>query len=116
MRKNFYLFSVLLLAIGLTTAILSCSKDDDDNSDTVTITLSDFITPDGAVFHSGDLPTGSAALLSGAVRHNASAVAGGMNPITVTSTQEFAKFFVGVKGRAGYMEYPEIGRAHVSTP
>jgi len=106
MRKNFYLFSVLLLAIGLTTAILSCSKDDDDNSGTVTNTLSDFITPDGAVFHSGDLPTGSAALLSGAVRHNASAVAGGMNPITVTSTQEFSKFFVGVKGRAGYMEYP----------
>ncbi|NLV52558.1 MAG: hypothetical protein GXY64_04770, partial [Bacteroidales bacterium] len=50
MRKNFYLFSVLLLAIGLTTAILSCSKDDDDNSGTVTNTLSDFITPDGAVF------------------------------------------------------------------
>ncbi|MBQ6965034.1 MAG: hypothetical protein IJP82_05020 [Bacteroidaceae bacterium] len=108
MKKYLLTIGVCLMGIAF---ILSCSKDDDNDS--ISTLQKEYFSIENANYVAGSLPSATtAAFDSQNISYNDRALAGGMNFIVVNSDTRIKRFFVGAKGVDGYWSYaPATTRA-----
>lgn len=108
--KFFKLSAMALLAIGM---FMFTACGDDDNNENGVISQKDYaeqyFSISNGTYRSGAMPSSTSnAAISGIVI-SSSAKAGGTTTIIITSDVEYDRFFVGVEGKSGYMEYVPTG-------
>lgn len=99
MKKYVYLLAMALCA----TQFLSCSSDDDSSS--LSLLEKNYFTIEKSVYNDSNFPTGTVDEIVNGVEMSSQVMNGAMNFITIFTEQEIEKFFVGVKGVPGYLEY-----------
>lgn len=98
--KKIYKYAVWALCAAFTvTGTTACSSDKDDDPELE----SKYLTIEGAEYRSGNQPSGDESLSN--VDCNESALAGGMNFISVASTEAIDRFYLAIDGVEGYLEY-----------
>lgn len=99
MKKYFFLLVMALFAIQFQ----SCSNDDDES--TVSKLEESYLSIEGATYNDGEFPTATTEEELDGVDMSSQVMNGAMNYISVVTEKSVKKFFVGVKGIAGYWEY-----------
>lgn len=106
MKKYFYLLVMVLLAIQF----VSCSNDDDET--TVSELEKSYLSIEGATYNDGDFPAATTEETLDGIDMSSQVMNGAMNYISVVTEKSIKKFFIGVKGVAGYWVYePSSTRA-----
>lgn len=104
--------SLLLLGVGM-LSLNSCSKDDDNNDSKNNKLQNKYITVEDAVYYSGSMPKATVDEELSNVEYSDLVMNGTMNYLTVNSDNEISRFFIGIEGVDGYLEYiPKAGRAN----
>ena len=116
MKKYFYCCFLFVAACLLTFS--ACSSDDDDNNaggspqenyETNLFNVSD------AVFQNAAMPNSTSNDVITGIEINDQALTSGSNFITVTSSEEYDRFYIGVEGENGYYELVPTNLANAST-
>lgn len=112
MSKNWNFLRLSALALMTITLFTFATCEDDDGEETTTVSKQEFaekyFTVSGGTFHSENMPAStSSAQLSGV--SFSTAEAGGT--VTISSDVEYERFFIGVDGKSGYLEYVPRTRA-----
>lgn len=99
MKKVLLMMAMAVCAISLP----SCSNDDDDDGKNK---LEDnFFTIANSTYHKGEQPKGTISEALEGIDMSSQVMNGAMNYISVVTTQDVDKFYLGVKGVNGYLEY-----------
>lgn len=99
MKKVLLMMAMAVCAISLP----SCSNDDDDDGKNK---LEDnFFTIANSTYHKGEQPKGTISEALKGIDMSSQVMNGAMNYISVVTTQDVDKFYLGVKGVNGYLEY-----------
>jgi hypothetical protein len=99
MKKYVYLLAMALFA----NQFLSCSSDDDSSS--LSELEKNYFTIEKSIYNDGTFPSGTVDEIVNGVEMSSQVMNGAMNFITIFTEQKIDKFFVGVKGVPGYLEY-----------
>lgn len=109
--KNVLKTCVLAL-IGL-FVLASCSNEDNPSTPDTPQGPSEleeyFFTIQNAVYKTGAIPTATIDEAIEGLQINTKAISGGQNIITITTTKEYKKFFVGAENVNGYLEISQFG-------
>jgi hypothetical protein len=91
--------------------VVGCLSDSDetivleDKQKSGSINGGDYFEIENATFRSGSMPSSTSGESLSYVSMNTSALAGGMNFITIRSTEKYDKFYIGADDVNGYYEY-----------
>lgn len=116
MKKNLLFASMAVAFAGLFT---SCTFENGDNpapapapAPVVEESTQNALSISGATYHTGSLPSSTLSTTISGITVNENALRGGMNFVTISTDQEYERFYVGIEGRDGYYEYvPETAPA-----
>ena len=101
------LFLNLLFAV-VAFSFTACSVDDNSSSGGSNTLAENYFSIVNAVYKDGNMPTATIADPIDGIRMNLQAICGGTNPITVTTTKKYTRFFVGIKGVNGYWDVTPV--------
>lgn len=106
MKKYLYSSFLFAAACMLTFTACSSSSDDDDNGGGTPQESyqSNLFNVSEAVFQNAALPASTSSDVITGIEINDQALANGSNFITVTSSEEYDRFYIGVEGESGYYE------------
>lgn len=104
MRKLFYYAGLLMFAAG-TQMMTACGSDDDNKGNNATEEFAEqYFSVENGTFHSGAMPESTTSEALTGVQMNDNALAGGSNFITITTEQEYERFYVAIEGQSGYVD------------
>lgn len=104
MKKNLWILGSLLMGAMLAS---SCSSDDDDNQETKS-----YFTVSGATYEEAEFPAATIDETLDGVSVSMSVKAGSTSTIKIEKSDDYRRFFIGVKGAQGYWVYtPQDTRA-----
>jgi len=98
--KNFRFLSVIMVALTF-SFFMGCSSDDDKNDDNVNVIGEHYFKIDGATYHKGKLPSGTANLISG-LNVTKKVVNGGSTIVSFSSATKLSKMNISVNGTDTY--------------
>lgn len=99
MKKNVYLMFVVIM----TAMLLACSDNDDEKN--ISELEKNFFSIENAIYHNGSIPSSTTAETLDGIDMSNQVMNGAMNYISIITEQQVSKFFIGVKGIPGYLEY-----------
>ena len=104
--KKFLRNSLLFAAVAAMAGFASCKDDkDDDNEGADNYLEESYITIENAKYHSGDFPEATGYDILSDVDMSDQVMNGAVNFVTVTTRMDISKFYVGINGVNGYLEY-----------
>lgn len=92
--------NVLLLVSVLAVGLTSCKKEESQN-----FLEENFISIENALYHSGTFPESTTDERLSGIEMSDQVMNGAINYITVTTYYEISKFYIGINGVSGYLEY-----------
>ena len=108
-----YLFAFFSM-VGLVSALVACGSDSDSNSDEEKLQQEvekRYFTIDHSDFTEGSFPQATTEEKIDGFSVNQSALAGGMNFVTVVTEKTYNKFYIGLRGVNGYWTYTRLKTA-----
>lgn len=113
------LFPSLMLAALTIGLFVSCGDDKDGDSGSALSPAEyadQYFSVDKGTFRSGAMPESTTNEVISGITMNESALAGGSNFITINTDQAYERFYIGIEGRDGYVEYIPTSQATRATP
>lgn len=109
MKKYFFYSFMLAVACALTFTACSSSDDDDSPAGSPQANYeSNYFAIPNAVYQSGAMPASTSNDLITGIEINDQALTSGSNFITITSSEAYDRFYIGVEGEDGYYEVVPI--------
>ena len=116
MKKYLYSSFLFAAACMLTFAACSSSDDDDNNGGTPQENYqTNLFNVSDAVFQNAAMPASTSSDVITGIEINDQALTSGSNFITVTSSEEYDRFYIGVEGETGYYELVPVNLTNAST-
>ncbi len=110
MKKIVFLLSTLFF----TALFQSCNSDDEINE--IAALEKNFFSIENAIYNDGSFPSATISEMLDGIDMSDQVMNGAMNFITIITEKKIRKFFVGVKGVNGYLEYdPNSNSSSAST-
>lgn len=111
-------WSLLALCLCITGALAftACGDDDDDKDEVITQQeyAQKYLSVSKGVYHTEAMPASTTSSRLTGVSTSGTAKANGTTTITISSDVEYERFYIGVDGQSGYIEYVPGTRTRAS--
>lgn len=106
LQKDFFKKSMLMLSALALVGLVSCKDDEDKGKDTSL--EGSYISIEDAQYRPGEFPEATSNVTLDNVDVSSQVMNGAANFVTVTTPYEVQKFFLGINGVDGYLEYVPV--------